>query len=423
LRRVVFKNFRIADCAGDGFGSLVVENGFVKKVLSGSGGLPDAAVVIDGGRFPGGAVLMPAFVDLHAHFRDPGFPEKETLESASLAAAAGGFATAVCMANTNPVIDTPEKARALKARADALGLVDLYPVLSLTKNMDGGELSGITELENAADANGNPVLMLSEDGKDVADDGLFLAAMAEAKRLGLPVSCHCDLGDSLGGTEARAVRRAIELGVKAGCRIHVAHVSTGETVDVIRRAKANTVSNAGFTLTCETTPHHIGATEADAGRMGLGSFGRVNPPLSSEADRAAVLAALLDGTVDAVATDHAPHSRADKAAGAPGFTGLETAFAVCLSAFSGAPDLRRVSALLSANPARVLGLRDRGRVAEGLRADFVIADVGAAWTVDPAAFRSRGKCTPFEGRELRGKILMTINAGRVVFDGGSYEQY
>jgi dihydroorotase len=171
---------------------------------------------------------MPAFVDLHAHFRDPGFPEKETLESAALAAAAGGYGTVVCMANTKPVTDTVEKALALKKRSDNLGLIDLYPVLSLTKNMEGRELSEISAL----DAKQNTVRMLSEDGKDVADDGIFLAAFAEARRLGIPVSCHCDAG----GPEAEAAKkagktrdvwsrieenvatkRAIELGKKSGC--------------------------------------------------------------------------------------------------------------------------------------------------------------------------------------------------------------
>ena len=408
MQKVVFRGFRIVDFAGDFFGSLVVENGLIVKVFNGTDNLPGAQVVIDGGNFPEGSVLMPAFTDLHAHFREPGFPEKETLESAALAAVAGGFATVVCMANTNPVIDTADKACALKARSDALALVDLYPVLSLTKNMEGGELSGIGELPGAL-----PLLMLSEDGKDVADDAMFLAAMGEAKRLGVPVSCHCDHG----GEEAAAVRRAIDLGRKAGCHTHIAHVSTKETIDIIRKEKANMPASAGFALTCEVTPHHIGATVEDAERMGSESFGRVNPPLATEADRRAVVAAVLDGTIDAIATDHAPHSQADKVAGAPGFVGLETAFAACMTSLS-AMELPRFSALSSANPSRILGLRDRGRIAEGLRADLVLADTKTMWKVDAAKFKSRGRCTPFDGRDLRGRILMTMVAGRIVFQGG-----
>jgi dihydroorotase len=273
--------------------------------------------------------------------------------------------------------------------------------------------------------------MLSEDGKDVADDELFLAAMGEAKRLGVPVSCHCDLGG-----EVNAVRRAIELGKKAGCHIHIAHVSKKETVDIIREAKKSLAGDSGslpathyplstthFFLTCEATPHHIGATENDARRMGGENFGRVNPSLRTDEDRLSLISALFDGTIDAVATDHAPHTEADKAAGAPGFSGLETAFAVCLSFLASPPiphfpsPFQQLSALLSANPARILGLRDRGKIAAGLRADLAIVDIQARQKVDTAKFKSRGKCTPFADRELQGKILMTLNAGKIVFAG------
>ena len=432
MPRTILRNFRIVDADTDFFGSIIIENNIIKEIIYDTENVPEADITINSGAFSHSAVLMPAFIDLHAHFREPAFPEQETpfpaetLESAALAAAAGGYTTVVCMANTKPVIDTIEKARALKVRADALGLIDLYPVLSLTKNMEGRELSGIKDLSAVE------TLMLSEDGKDVADDNLFLAAMGEAKRLGIPVSCHCDFG----GTEAEAaktagrpraewsrieennaVRRAIELGRKAGCHIHIAHVSTKEAAEMIRAAKKNPV--AGCILTCEATPHHIGATEEDARRMGDESFGRVNPPLRSEADRQAIIAAIHDGTIDAIATDHAPHREADKAAGSPGFSGLETAFTVCLSRLTREmtpnQELQRLSALMSKNPARILGLKDRGKIAEGLRADLVIVDIQAHNKINPARFKSRGKCSPFADKELRGKILMTLNAGKIVY--------
>jgi len=428
--RAVYKNFRIVDEARDFLGALVVENDLIQDIVD-TGNIPDGDIVIDGRAFGKSAVLMPAFIDLHAHFREPGFPEKETLEAASLAAVAGGFATVVCMANTKPVIDTIDKARALKARSDALGLIDLYPVLSLTKNMEGLELSGIKDLPSEKNGIRLP-LMLSEDGKDVADEVLFLAAMKEAKRLGIPVSCHCDFGGpeaqaakSAGSKRAEwsrieenfAVRRAIELGKKAGCHIHIAHVSTKEAVQIIREVKKSPVSDNGFLLTCEATPHHIGATEEDARRMGDETYGRVNPPLRSEADRMAIIAALHDGTIDAIATDHAPHSDSDKASGMPGFIGLETAFAASLTYLESDIGLQRLSALMSVNAARILGFEDRGCIAKGLRADLVIADTGAILKVDPEKFKSRGKCGPFAGKELRGKILMTLNAGKIVFGG------
>jgi dihydroorotase len=334
---------------------------------------------------------MPAFVDLHAHFRDPGFTEKECLETACRAASAGGYGTVVCMANTKPVTDTVEKARAIKARSDALGIIDLYPALSLTRNMEGRELSEIT---NAVPK--DVVRLLSEDGKDVSDDALFLKAMQQAAKMGLPVSLHCDLGG-----EDAATKRAIELGKQTRCHVHIAHVSTRESVRLVREAKL-----AGANVTCEATPHHIALTERDAARLGNATFGKVAPPLRTEIDRQAVIEGLLDGTIDAIATDHAPHTADDKAHGSPGFIGLETAFAVCYTVLvrSGFMDLQRLSALMSARPAHILGFTDRGRIEAGYRADFALVDTDTEWTVDTAKFESRGKNSPFALNVLYGKV-------------------
>jgi len=439
--QTILKNFRLIDEVTDTTGTLIIENGFIlgvfpdelKGTIHESVWLPEndcAAMVIDSkaltfsGELP---LLMPAFIDLHAHFRDPGLSQEnvplpsEMLESASLSAAAGGFCTVVCMANTNPPIDTIEKAATLKSRSDALGLIDLYPVLSLTKNMEGKELSEITLL--SPDGGSYLPPMLSEDGKDIADDDLFLAAMKEAKRLNIPISCHCDLG----GDENSAVRRVIELGKKASCHIHIAHVSTKEALETIYEVKREIMGGEargepGFHLTCEVTPHHLCLTEDDAKRLGEKTWGRVNPPLRSEADRQALIHALNYGVVDAIATDHAPHTTAGKEAGAPGFSGFETAFAaVYTELVRGGADinLKRLSFLMSASPANLLGLgagpQARGRLLPGHRADLVIIDPTAEWTVDPALFKSRGKNSPFKGRKLYGKVMMTLHGGRVVF--------
>jgi dihydroorotase len=428
-------------------GAVLIEDGLITALMSRDeaarlNGPLRSAHVIDGDNYAlkgGLPVLMPAFVDLHAHFRDPGFPEKETLESASLAAAAGGYGTVVCMANTNPVTDTPEAAALLQERARVLGLIDLYPVLALTRNMEGRELSAISALSRGtsspgSSSPGSPYIprLLSEDGKDLADEGLFLAALSEARRLGIPVSCHCDAG----GAEAEAARRAgeprevwsrieenaatqraIELGRKAGCHVHIAHVSTGEALDLIRRAKrTKMVTDTG--LSCEVTPHHLALTGEEARLLGAESHGRVNPPLRSGEDRRALISGILDGTVDAIATDHAPHTSADKAGGAPGFTGLETAFAVCRTELvrAGGLSLSRLSSLMSANPAGILGFSDRGRIAPGCRADLVIVDPDASWIPAAESFKSRGKNSPWIGRKLSGKILLTMHWGRVVFE-------
>jgi dihydroorotase len=433
-RIIVLKNFRIVDENVNMLGSVAVEDGIIREVFPGTAEVFDnrlsnrrldrfldsARSVIDGGEGSErwGLTLLPALTDLHAHFRDPGFPDKENLESASLAAAAGGYGTVVCMANTNPVIDTPEAAAAIKLRSDILGLIDLYPAMSLTKSMAGKELSLITRLAPAASGAGRsprrPPLLLSEDGKDVADDGLLLSAFAEARLLGLPVSCHVE-----GPEESLASDRVIRLGRKAGCHVHIAHISTEKTADVVRRAKAE-AENAGrgFTLTCEVTPHHLALDREAAAAPEAETWGRVNPPLRTEEDRRALKAALLDGTIDAIATDHAPHSSGDKKQGAPGFSGLETAFSMCLTELvhEGGLSLSRLSSLMSATPARMLGLDDRGRIAPGCRADFLIADTEARWRVDPGLFKSRGKNSPFAGREFRGKIIMTIHHGRIVYE-------
>ena len=317
---LVLKNFRLVDETTDAHGSVIVEDGIIKEVYPEKEIdclLSSADIVLDGGAANQGSslVLMPAFVDLHTHFREPGFSAKETIESACLAAATSGYGTVVCMANTKPVTDTIAQAQSVKNRSDALGLIDLYPALSLTKGMEGKELSEITLLKE------NTIRLLSEDGKDVANDQVFLAAMAEARRIRIPVSCHCDLNG-----ENNATKRAIELGKKAGCtrqqswRLHIAHVSTKEAAAMIREAKKN-----GTNISCEVTPHHIALTEKDAAALGSDSFGRVNPPLRSEEDRRALIEAIADGTIDAIATDHAPHTTADKEQGAPGFSGLETA--------------------------------------------------------------------------------------------------
>jgi dihydroorotase len=444
--KIILKKFRLVDEETDALGSIIVQDGII-TALHTAPLLGDdensASIIIDGEKFSSSSkppVLMPAFVDLHAHFRDPGIlfgavPQSEVIESACMAAAAGGFGTVVCMANTKPAIDTIEKAEVLKKRSDVLGLIDLFPVISLTKNMEGRELSGITKIpansKNLADSASYIPLMLSEDGKDLENDSPFLAAMKEAKRIDIPISCHCDFS----GDEDNAVHRVIALGKKAGCRIHIAHVSTKEAVQAIREAKQEIAALAtpeGFTLSCEAMPHHLCLTEEDADKLGAKTWGKVSPPLRHEKDRQALIQALKDGTIDAIATDHAPHSAADKESGSPGFSGFETAFAVLYTELvrsgnniDAIIDLKRLSSLLSASPARLLGFGNSqkpGCLLPGSTADLVILDTEAAWIVESEKFFSRGKNSPFVGRQLYGKILMTLHRGRVVFQNKSIRQ-
>ena len=416
---VLIRRVRLVDETTDTLGSLWIQDRRIAAVYSSEDPEPALrregkrpARIIEGPELTStGAppLLLPAFIDPHAHFRDPGFPEKETLESGCLAAAAGGYGTVVCMANTKPVIDSLEAVWALQDRARALGLIDLYPVLALTEGMEGKSTAHLEALEKRSGLRSLPRL-LSEDGKDVEDPLVFQRALRIARNLGIPVSCHCDREG-----EDKATQRVLDLGRETGASVHVAHVSTAGALESIRRAKAR----GEFPLTCEVTPHHMALTAKDAEKLGAQRRGKVHPPLRQEPDRQAVLRALEDGTIDAIATDHAPHTGADKENGAPGFTGLETAFAVCFTVLTGERPLglKKLSALMSAQPARLLGLTDRGRLEAGLRADVVLIDPEKRWTVRPDLFRSRGKNSPFTNRELTGQVLMTIHEGRVVYDG------
>ncbi|MDR2491537.1 MAG: amidohydrolase family protein [Spirochaetaceae bacterium] len=421
----IFWNFRIVDAQTDEIGTVITDSGKIIDVLlknkkataSLKKYITDGHVLLDGG---GSYILMPGFIDVHAHFRTPGYEQKECIESASLAASAGGFTTVVCMANTKPVTDNLEQAAAIKKRADLIGLVDLYPALSLTKKMEGKALSEMSRLEASLSLPAKRreaavpyrPLLLSEDGRDVKSSGVFKQAFRTAAKLGIPVSCHCDIGGEDEGTE-----RALKIGMAAGAHVHIAHVSSKNALKHIRKAKAElrgipTLEEGRAWVSCEATPHHIALTEKDARTAGEQSFGKVMPPLRKQSDRRAVIDAIFDGTIDIIATDHAPHTMDDKEKGAPGFSGMETAFAVChqtLTLEHKLP-LSRLSALLSYNPAMFLGLHDRGLIQTGLLADLVIVKDDEKWIFNAETSKSRGRNNLFTNTELTGKVLFTMRA-------------
>ena len=381
--------------------------------------------------------LLPAFIDMHAHFRDPGLTQKEDIESGCEAAAAGGFGTLVLMPNTQPVISTLEEAKQNNEKAKKTGLADVIQSVSITSRFDGKTISHLENL-NAKD-----VPLITEDGKEVADSSVMFDAMKIAAKKKIIVSCHCEdpyfaaaarpfrqnalkflseknkkaavkelekANQLLALAEDSATIRNILIAKQAKNHLHLCHVSTKTCLDAVREAKKE-----GLNITCEITPHHIGLSGEKAPNI----FEIVNPPLRTEEDRLECIEALLDGTADVISTDHAPHTAEDKKNGSPGFSGLETAFAVCFSTLvkESGMSLKNLSEKMSARPAELLGLKKLGLIKEGFDADFVLADTEKVWTVKGENFFSKGKYSPFEGKNLTGKIEATFHKGKLVFDG------
>jgi dihydroorotase len=339
-----------------------------------------------------GLVLSPGWMDLHAHLRDPGFPQKETLVSGATSAAVGGFTHVLAMANTNPVTDRPERLRTLVARTEALPIRISF-VGAVTVALEGQELTDALALKGAG------AVALSDDGRHAMTGVMLRRALQAAAEAGLPVLIHAQVEDLGNGPDAEtaAVAEALDaLRDVPGARLHIQHVSARRAVELIRAAKS-----VGVLVTAEVTPHHLALTEQDARAMG--PQGNVNPPLRSPDDRDALLQALADGVIDAIATDHAPHEWAAKEAGANGFHGFETAVGVILGlGLNG----RVVYRACVSRPREIVG--------QSLEDEWILIDPNEEWTVDASSFKSRGKNTPFRGRRLRGRVIMTVCRGQVV---------
>mgnify|MGYP000336715080 CR=1 FL=1 len=372
-------------------------------------------------------VILPGFVDVHVHLREPGFSYKETIRTGSLAAAHGGYTTVCAMPNLNPVPDSMET---LQPELDAIqkdAVIRVLPYGAITKGEQGGELADL-------DAMAPCVVAFSDDGKGVQDRDMMRRAMLEAKRLGKLIVAHCEDNSLLRGgyihdgayakahghrgicseSEWRPIQRDLELVRETGCGYHVCHISTKESVALIRRAKAE-----GLDVTCETAPHYLLMDETmlqEDGRF------KMNPPLRSPADREALLEGLADGTIDMIATDHAPHSAEEKSRGleksAMGIVGLETAFPLLYTYLvkPGLLSFPRLMELLHDAPCRRFGL-PQGEM-DGPHADFTVFDLSASYPIDPADFLSQGKATPFTGWPVQARCLLTVCNGRLVWQDG-----
>jgi dihydroorotase len=377
-----------------------------------------------------GLVVCPGFIDIHTHLREPGQEHKETIATGTRAAAAGGF-TAVCaMPNTEPVNDTEGITRLILEKARAFGVVRVYPIGAITRGSKGEELSEYGDLREAG------CVAVSDDGHPVVDARVMRRALEYAKAFELVVTDHCEepslsektcmnegavsthlglRGEPAVG-EAIMVDRDVLLAELTGGRLHIAHISTAASVDAVRRGKAR-----GVNVTAEVTPHHLFLTDEEVRESAYDTSTKMKPPLRSEADRQATIAGLQDGTIDCIATDHAPHHVDDKKVefdrAANGVVGLETAVALCLDRLlgEGLLDLPQLVALLSAGPARVLGLPG-GTLAPGSPADVTVLDLTRNRQVDPSRFESKGRNTPFGGWILKGWPVATIVGGRPVWD-------
>ena len=419
--RLLIQNARIIDPSQnlDQGGDLLLEEGRIAQI--GRGISQEGAQVIDAR----GLVAAPGLVDMHVHLRDPGLTYKEDLYSGCRAAAAGGVTSLLAMPNTKQAMDSPETVRDLLKRAQTAGAA-VYTAACVTKDLGGEELTDLKALKEAG------AIALSDDGRPVVNTRRLLEALEQAPALGLVVTAHCeDLYLAAGGlmNEGEVSRRLGVPGIPAvaedcgtareiaaaasiGAPIHICHVSTKGSVELIRDAKAR-----GVRVTAETCPHYLLLT--DKALESKDADYRMNPPLRGEEDRLALIQALKDGTIDAISTDHAPHSPEEKGdfLKAPnGSIGMETSLAATLTALKGVLTLPEILAKMSWNPARILNI-PAGTLRTGANADVVLFDPEKKWVVDPEKLHGKSKNTPFKGMTLQGKVAMTIFRGRVVYDG------
>ena len=410
--------------------SVLVEDGKVSTWFGPNDAKPETDEVFDAS----GLLVAPGFIDMHVHLREPGQEHKETIASGCAAAVAGGWTSVCPMPNTNPVNDNAAITRYMIEQAERAGLANVFPIGAITKSSDGSELAEMGEMKAAG------AVAVSDDGRPVPNAGIMRRALQYAKDFDLPIIDHCeDKSLSSGGVmhegsvslllglkgmsalaEDIDAVRDILLAKETGAHIHIAHVSTKGAIEAIRRAK-----NEGVNVTCEVTPHHF--TLTDRSVEGYDTNTKMAPPLRSEEHLEAVIEGIKDGTIDAIATDHAPHHADEKALEydrAPfGITGLETAVGLAFNELvhKGIIGLERLVELCSTNPARILKLQGRGTLKPGSIADITIIDPAKVWTFNAVDSLSKSRNTPFDGWQFTGKAVATIIGGKIVFKSESNE--
>ena len=394
---------------------ILIEGGKIKK--TGPGLKAEGAEVVDAS----GLVAVPGLIDMHVHFREPGREDKETIATGAAAAVAGGFATVAVMANSGRICDDHVGVVYVKTKAAEAGLANVLPVGAVTKGLKGEELAELGKMAEAG------AVAFSDDGMPILNSELMRRALEYAKMLGKPVLSHCEdatltknfvmnegrVSAEIGlkgfpnAAEAIMAARDIYLAALTDAPVHICHVSARETIDVVRQAK-----KSGIPVTAEAAPHHLLLT--DESLRSYESKYKMNPPLRTKEDVDALLAAVADGTIDAIASDHAPHTAEEKeqelACCPNGVVGLETTLGVVLG-LKKIPFERAIDAMTAA-PARILGLKGKGVLKAGADADLTLIDPKAKWAVDPTAFKSKGRCTPYEGLSLTGRAARVFVGGR-----------
>ena len=400
---------------------ILIEDG--KIVLIERGLEAEADQVIDAS----GLAVSPGLVDMHVHLRDPGLTYKEDIITGSNAAARGGITAMACMANTSPTVDCPEQVQYVLDRANQGSGVQIFPIAALSKGLRGEEPTDADALKKAG------AIALSDDGNNVDNANLMRDVLIRAGQLDIPVLCHCEDTSMVEGravnegsvsrqlwlegrpaiAEELVVMRDAMLAEETGAHVHICHVSTARSVEIIRKMKKK-----GIHITCETCPQYFTLTEDEV--LVQGSLARVNPPLRTAQDVKGIIAGLKDGTIDAIATDHAPHSAEEKArplVRAPsGMIGLETSLAITLTQLyhTGKMELPEIIRRMSTNPSDILHL-PKGRMSLGVDGDLTIFDPNEEWTVDPERFASKARNTPFGGWKVKGRVKYTIVKGRVIY--------
>ena len=411
-----------ADKISDKPQDILCENGKIAQITSTIA--PGSHEIIDAK----GKKVLPGLIDIHTHLRQPGREDKETIETGSRAAVKGGFTSIMCMPNTNPVIDNAMVVEFIIREANRVGLCNVYPIGAITKGQQDGELTDMAELKASG------CLAFSDDGKSVLNSRLFRLAMEYAKMLDVLIIEHCQdplltaggvmnegvvstrigLKGDPGIAETVTVARDIEIALYLNARVHLAHMSLKRSCDLIRFAKSQ-----GIRVTAEACPHHFALTDEACSSFDTST--KVNPPLRSQEDVEAIKAAIADGTIDCIVTDHAPHTKEDKEVGfdgAPfGLIGLETSLALTITELVNPRiiDLPKMVDRMSTAPARIVGLTNKGEIKQGFDADITVIDPDREWTVTQEGFVSKSKNSPFIGRKLKGQVEYTVCNGKIVY--------